>query len=106
MKEHNSFAEYLKTLPENTVFRLWKYKKIFTPYEQHQMYSDQSIYEDSVCAYVNIDEVINLPDGDILLKTHSATDYPEYHCFYKLSEIELVQYDKDLESLDEAFLNF
>ena len=103
MKEHESFAAYIKTLPENTVFRLWKYKKIFTPYEQQQMFSDQSIYVDSLCAYVIIDDIINLPDGDILIKTHSATECPYYYNFYKLSEIELAQCDKDMEGIDEYY---
>ena len=93
---YDSFAAYLKSQPENTIFRLWKYIKVFTPYEQHQMFTDQSRFEDDFCEYVIIDDTINLPDGDILLKTHCPSNNPNYYCFYKLSDIQLEQSDKDI----------
>lgn len=31
---YNSFAEYLKSLPPDTVFRIWQYKRINTQYKQ------------------------------------------------------------------------
>ena len=101
MKEHESFGAYIKTQPDNTVFRLWKYKKMFTPFEQQHLFSDQSVYVDSFCEYIIIDDVINLPDGDVLLKTHSATECADYHNFYKLSEIELVQCERDMEGIED-----
>lgn len=101
MKEYESLTAYIKDQPENTVFRIWKLKKMFTPYEQHQMFEDQSVYVDSLCEFITIDDVINLPDGDILLKTHSVTDCADYHNFYKLSEIELGQCERDMEDIED-----
>lgn len=93
--EYKSFGEYLKSLPENTVFRLWEKKQIFTPYEQAEKFTDQSIFVNDVCDYVIIKDVINLPDGDLLLTVSDTEINSDYMQFYKLSEIALAKAGDD-----------
>lgn len=94
---YNSFAEYLKSLPPDTVFRLWEYKRMFTPYEQEQKFSDESLYVNDECDHIRILDVITLPDGDLLLATTYAYDDSKYISYYKLSEISLGKSEKDME---------
>lgn len=94
---YNSFADYLKSLPPDTVFRLWEYKRMFTPYEQEQKFSDESLYVNEECDYVRILDVIALPDGDLFLATTYAYGDGTYINYYKLSEISLGRSEKDME---------
>lgn len=94
---YNSFADYLKSLPPDTIFRLWEYKRMFTPYEQEQKFIDESPYVYDECGYIRILDVITLPDGDLLLATTGAYDDGTYISYYKLSEISLAKSDKDME---------
>ena len=96
VSEYNSFAEYLKSLPPNTVFRLWEYKRMFTPYEQAEKFSDESVYVDDECEFVCIKDVITLPDGDLLLAI-SPLDLDGYVEYHKLSNITLAKAEKDME---------
>lgn len=95
--QYNSFAEYLKSLPPNTVFRLWEYKRMFTPYEQEEKFSDESQYVNVECDHIRILDVITLPDGDLLLATTYAWGESSYISYYKLSEISLAKNEKDME---------
>ena len=95
--EYNSFGDYLKSLPPNTVFRLWEYKRMFTPYEQEQKFSDESLLVNDECDFIRILDVINLPDGDLLLATTYAYGDGKYISYYKLSEISLGKSEKDME---------
>lgn len=95
--EYNSFGEYLKSLPPDTVFRLWQYKRMFTPYEQEQKFSDESQYVNVECDFVKILNTINLPDGDLLLATTYAYGDGKYISYYKLSEISLGKSERDME---------
>lgn len=91
------------------VFRMWVYKRMFTPYEQEQKYIDESVYECDECSNVFIEEVIELPDKDILLGVRVVYDAEsvektadEWHIdYYKLSEIRLAYRPKDFEELME-----
>ena len=94
--QYNSFAEYLKSLPPNTIFRLWQYKRMFTPYEQEQKFSDESEYVNVECDHVRIRDVITLPDGDLLLATTYAWGEGSYINYHKLSEISLGKSEKDM----------
>lgn len=94
--QYNSFAEYLQSLPPNTVFRLWEYKRMFTPYEQEEKFSDESLYVDDECEFVHIKDVITLPDGDLLLAV-SLESMPSYTDYHKLSNISIAKADKDME---------
>lgn len=94
--EYKTFYDYLKSLPENTIFRLWHKKWIFTPYEVDAKFTDQSLYIDSICSFIIIDDIINLPDGDLLLAVHSSSDDENtYTDYYKLSEISIAKVCND-----------
>jgi len=95
--QYNSFAEYLKSLPPNTIFQLWKYKRMFTPYEQDEKFIDESQYVNDKCDHIRILDVITLPDGDLLLATTYAYGDGKYISYYKLSEISLGKSEKDME---------
>ena len=95
--QYNSFGEYLQSLPLNTVFRLWEYKRMFTPYEQAEKFSDESLLVNDECDFIRILDVINLPDGDLFLATTEAWSDDKYISYYKLSEIALAKAEKDME---------
>lgn len=95
--QYNSFAEYLKSLPPDTIFRLWQYKRMFTPYEQDEKFMDESQYVNTMADKVRILDVIDLPDGDLLLATTYAYGDGKYISYYKLSEISLGKNEKDME---------
>ena len=95
--QYNSFAEYLQSLPPDTVFRLWEYKRMFTPYEQEQKFSDESLLVNDECDHIRILDVITLPDGDLLLATTYAYGDGKYISYYKLSEISLGKSENDME---------
>lgn len=97
VNEYNSFAEYLQSLPPDTVFRIWQYKRMFTPYEQDEKFLDESQYVNDECDYIRILDVITLPDGDLLLATTYAYGDGKYISYYKLSEISLGKSEKDME---------
>lgn len=93
-----NFAEYLKSLPPNTIFRLWQLKRIFTPFEQDIKDEYQSIYEEDICKKVHILDAIDLPDGDVLLAVHDIELDDNYIQYYKLSSIDLAKSDIDKEN--------
>ena len=95
--QYNSFAEYLQSLPPDTIFRLWEYKRMFTPYEQEQKFSDESLLVNDECDHIRILDVITLPDGDLLLATTYAYGDGKYISYYKLSEISLGKSENDME---------
>lgn len=94
---YNSFGEYLKSLPPDTVFRLWQYRRMFTPYEQDEKFLDESQFVNTKCDFIKIHDVINLPDGDLLLATTYAYGDGKYISYYKLSEISLGKNENDME---------
>ena len=95
---YNSFGDYLKSLPPDTIFRVWVRKRIFTPYEQDSKFIGQSLYEDDIATHIIITDVISLPDGDLLLATYNSDDNDKgYITYYKLSEIDLAKADYDME---------
>ena len=95
--QYNSFAEYLAALPHDTIFRIWEYKRMFTPYEQFEKFSDESPYVNDECDFIKICGVITLPDGDLLLATTDAYGDGKYISYHKLSEISLAKSEKDME---------
>ena len=99
---------------QGKIFRIYKYKRVYTPYEQEQKYSDESEYENGGYAeFVFIKQAIELPDGDVLLKlekTYKPSDdfiFDEYDKKYKsyryekLSDIVIEEYDIDNTTDDE-----
>ena len=52
---------------DNRVYRMWEYKKSWTPreIENHTEFNENFVNEQ--CRFIVIRESVNLPDGDILL---------------------------------------
>lgn len=98
---YKSFNDYLKSMSPDTVFRMWQYKKKFTPYEEEQKFVDQSLFIDTLCTHIRIEDVIELPDGDLLLAATDAEYNDSYVSYYKLSEIVLAKSGKDMEDNHE-----
>ena len=94
---------WLSDVGEERVFRMWVFKKMFTPYEQDKKFSDESVYEDDVCKYVMIKELIELPDGDLFIGFQDADNDNLYLEYYKLSEIRLDYYPSDKERREDDF---
>lgn len=49
------------------VVRMWKYKRMFTPYEQEKKWSDQSEFIDDTCDYVFITGIFEV-FGKVLIR--------------------------------------
>lgn len=99
----NDFKTFMEDC-SNRVWRLSVYRRMFTPYEQDKKYMDETCFEnETINAF--IEEVITLPDNDILLGVRQVFDknsieHPEEYPnldYYKLSEIRLAfcPYDYD-----------
>ena len=86
---------------EDRVFRLWVFKKMFTPYEQEQKFIDESVYEDVHCKFVRIKELIELADGDYLIGFQDAESNIEYLEYLKLSEIRLDYNPNDINNIGD-----
>lgn len=73
---------------QGEVFRYWTYRKVFTPYEVDQKFTDESVFEDSYASFGYLNEVIDLKNGDYLLGFQQK-DLPDYMEYRRLSEISL-----------------
>ena len=99
---------WLSDVGEERVLRMWIFKKMFTPYEQDEKFLDESVYVDDTCKFVMIKELIELPDGDLLIGFQEADDTDSdnlYLEYYKLSEIRLDYCQNDKESLEDESLD-
>lgn len=89
---------------EDTIFRLWVYKKIFTPYEQENKFSDESIYEDSTAKLVHLVGCIEMPNSEesILKFKDLDDDYRPTgtYYYYKFSQILLEEVDIDQKNFE------
>ena len=94
---------WLSDVGEERVFRMWIFKKMFTPYEQDENVLDDSVYVDDTCKYVMIKELIELPDGDLLIGFQDIDNDNLYLEYYKLSEIRLDYCQSDKERLEDDF---
>jgi hypothetical protein len=88
------------------VFRYWVYRRMFTPYEQEQKFTDETVFEDNHCSYGTIREAVELPDGDVLIGFTDPFDdtVPEGSLnihYLRLSEIRLAYYPRDEAELRE-----
>lgn len=87
---------------QERIFRLWKYKRMFTPYEQEKQFCDESQYESSQASFIIIKEVIELPDKDVLIGYQELFQYSDleidnpYIYYVKLSEIVLNYNPEDM----------
>lgn len=93
---------------DNIIFRMYKYKRLYTPYEIDQKFSDESIFENgNYPIYVMIKQAIELPDGDVLLKllevkpiydrTEDYLESSDIYLYERLSDIVLEEHIKDYE---------
>ena len=96
---------WLSDVGEERVFRMWVFKKMFTPYEQDEKFSDESVYVDDTCKFVMIKELIELPDGDLLIGFQDADSDNLYLEYYKLSEIRLDYCQSDKERREDESLD-
>lgn len=101
------FETFLHDFADNRIFRIYKYKRIYTPYEQEQKYSDETVFENGAYpTYVYIKNAIELPNGDILLRMEETIPLDEQldddidtsnktYIYEKLSDICIREYDSD-----------
>ena len=92
---------WLSDVGEERVFRMWVFKKMFTPYEQDEKFSDESVYVDDTCKFVMIKEIIELADGDYLIGFQDADSDIEYLEYLKLSEIRLDYNPNDINNIGD-----
>ena len=76
-------------------FNVYLKKHIYTPYEQEQLYSDET-REELVLEETYIDEGIELPNGDVMIGFYLLIDDEKSKIFYyKLSEIRLEKIEEE-----------
>ena len=76
---------------------------MFTPYEQDEKFSDETMFENSECSFICIETVHDLPDGDLVLGVRYIYDEvglnePESEHiieYFKFSEIRLAYIASD-----------
>ena len=87
------------------IYRFVVYKKIFTPYEQEQKFTDESQFEDTHYRLGFIEEAIEIGNGEWLLGFREIVDEEvcSYISYFKLSDIQLsyFEYDQDILGQDE-----
>lgn len=102
-----SYGDFTTFILDNDsrVYRMWQYKKSWTPWEEKNCTELDTNYVDDECDFVVIRESIELPDGDILLGVQyiyfdekdnldkSPNDVSIY--YYKLSEVSLAYIPSD-----------
>ena len=84
------------------IFRFLIYKKVYTPYEQNQKFSDESEYENGgYYKFGFITNAIEIPN-DVLLEINEVTEvdegsfeYLDKKIYVRLSEIRLEYYESD-----------
>lgn len=97
---------FIHDMCDTTIFRMFKYKRVYTPHEMAEKYSDESEYENGGYAvHVYIRNAIELPDGDVLLKLEEVltqdweepeeTPMEKIYRYEKLSDIVLYEYEVD-----------
>ena len=84
------------------IYRFMVYKKLFTPYEQEQKFSDESQFEDTHYRFGFIEEAIELGYGEWLLGLREIIDGEVYDInYFKLSDIQLSYFEQDQNMLSD-----
>lgn len=96
---------------DERIFRVWKYKKVFTPLEQDKKYFDQSMYENDTAEYMWLEEVIEFGNGRIMFGFKDAYTAAEYDAgeidfeppveYMMDGEFAMTYYPGDLKKLSE-----
>lgn len=101
MRIHTDLQTWLLDVGFDRIFRMWEYKRMFTPYEQQQAFVHESCYVDDHAQLIKIKEVIELPDKDVLIGFQMIFDDEDLELdnpplyYKKLSQIELSYYPED-----------
>ena len=84
------------------IYRFVVYKKLFTPYEQEQKFSDESQFEDTHYRFGFIEEAIELGHGEWLLGLREIIDGEVSAInYFKLSDIQLSYFEQDQNMLSD-----
>ena len=84
------------------IYRFMVYKKLFTPYEQEQKFSDESQFEDTHYRFGFIEEAIELGHDEWLLGLREIIDGEVYDInYFKLSDIQLSYFEQDQNMLSD-----
>ena len=84
------------------IYRFMVYKKLFTPYEQEQKFSDERQFEDTHYRFGFIEEAIELGHGEWLLGLREIIDGEVYDInYFKLSDIQLSYFEQDQNMLSD-----
>ena len=84
------------------IYRFVVYKKLFTPYEQEQKFSDESQFEDTHYRFGFIEEAIELGHGEWLLGLREIIDGEVYDInYFRLSDIQLSYFEQDQNMLSD-----
>ena len=108
IKQYRNMETFLSD-NEERLFRVWVYRRIYTPYEQEKKFIDESEFDQETAHLGFIRESIALPDGDYLLGFEEVYEAPvadeEVHIldYYKLSEIRLGYSAYDTKRLEEEW---
>ena len=95
------FATWLQDYGYDRIFRMWKYKRMFTPFEQQEAFSDQSVFDEGASVLIKIRETAELPDGDVWIGySRVETEVSENIEYVKLSEICLEYHPSDADDTD------
>lgn len=101
----NAFVNQYK----GKVLRLWKYKKMFTPYEQAKKFCDESVYEDDISDTVKVVEAYWIGNraliGYVPVYDKETLDMPVEDAprkFAFLDEVVLEYYPDDAAEIEKA----
>lgn len=99
MKIYNNFADWADKY-SHQILRMWKYKKVWTPWEQENCDELVSEYVQDTCDYIVIREIVTFPNGEIMIgyepnEGEEVTD--EFNAIYyvMLKDVELAWYEGD-----------
>lgn len=90
---------------DSRIYRFLVYRRMFTPKEQEEKYSDEIPFEnDGIYQYGIIEEAVELGHGEWLLGIREAYDdtLSQTVSYYRLSEIRLCYKDVDQDMLIEG----
>ena len=100
-----NFQSWVNNFGGRHILRMLEIRRLgqYTPYEKDQRFEDQSLYVQDEYKFIQINEVIELPDEDVLIGFREIYDYEdlteewsESVIYYKkLSEIELAYFPND-----------
>lgn len=103
---YESFSDFILANPKR-IYRFWIYRHGYTPYEQKQCYSDESLFEETSARLGVLRELIPLSDGNALLgfaefieDTSEISSDVRAIAYYRLSDIRMTYMPMDTERFD------